>query len=200
MPTIIIHHAPYNDLSRSVCATVSDAVSVLRDTNDGEVHVIRLYSVDNILVREYRRDGSPLPVPGFPAALLHNLVAEALFDYSPSRSDQLDDYIAERGFEDWMLRYSDDGEDVTDPDSVIRDLSAIYKLTRKGTVGLRQSLGLTQAQLSDRFGIPKRTIENWEAGKSSIPPYTLCSLLEAADVLPWAVAYTEPLDLSKFLK
>lgn len=28
---------------------------------------------------------------------------------------------------------------------------------------IRQAAGLTQAQLAARFGIPKRTIENWEA-------------------------------------
>ena len=28
---------------------------------------------------------------------------------------------------------------------------------------IRQAAGLTQAQLAERFRIPKRTIENWEA-------------------------------------
>ena len=31
--------------------------------------------------------------------------------------------------------------------------------------------GLTQAEMSERFEIPKRTIENWEAGKRKCPVY-----------------------------
>ncbi len=32
--------------------------------------------------------------------------------------------------------------------------------------------GLTQQQMSDQLGIPKRTIENWEGGQRSCPEWT----------------------------
>jgi transcriptional regulator with XRE-family HTH domain len=35
----------------------------------------------------------------------------------------------------------------------------------------RLAAGLTQRQMSDFMGIPKRTIENWEGGQRSCPPY-----------------------------
>lgn len=35
----------------------------------------------------------------------------------------------------------------------------------------RTCAGLTQAEMSERFEIPKRTIENWEAGKRKCPVY-----------------------------
>jgi DNA-binding transcriptional regulator YiaG len=35
----------------------------------------------------------------------------------------------------------------------------------------RKSAKLTQKQVSDRFEIPLRTIEAWEAGKRTPPPY-----------------------------
>lgn len=35
----------------------------------------------------------------------------------------------------------------------------------------RNAAGLTQASAADQLMIPKRTIENWETGKSSPPPY-----------------------------
>lgn len=35
----------------------------------------------------------------------------------------------------------------------------------------RQQAGLTQAQMSEQLGIPKRTIENWERGISTPPQY-----------------------------
>lgn len=36
---------------------------------------------------------------------------------------------------------------------------------------MRMSLGLSQAKFADRYGIPKRTIENWESEASSAPGY-----------------------------
>ena len=43
---------------------------------------------------------------------------------------------------------------------------------------LRTRLGLTQRGMEARYGIPYRTIQNWEAGVSSPPPYVL-RMLEA---------------------
>ena len=35
----------------------------------------------------------------------------------------------------------------------------------------RLAAGLTQQQMSDSMEIPKRTIQDWEAGKRKCPPY-----------------------------
>lgn len=35
----------------------------------------------------------------------------------------------------------------------------------------RINAGLTQQQMSDLMEIPKRTIQDWEAGKRKCPPY-----------------------------
>lgn len=42
---------------------------------------------------------------------------------------------------------------------------------------IRKASGLTQAAFSERYGIPKRTIENWEGGQRNAPEYVL-DLLE----------------------
>ena len=42
----------------------------------------------------------------------------------------------------------------------------------------RQRVGLTQQQLADKFGIPKRTVENWDGGKSYPPKWAEQLLLE----------------------
>lgn len=42
---------------------------------------------------------------------------------------------------------------------------------------LRRSCGMTQKELSDFLGIPKRSIENWESGERKPPEY-LISLIE----------------------
>lgn len=43
---------------------------------------------------------------------------------------------------------------------------------------IRQKYNLTQRQLSDITGIPKRTIENWDAGERKPPEY-MARLIEA---------------------
>ncbi|MGN0489389.1 MAG: helix-turn-helix domain-containing protein [Ruminococcus sp.] len=35
----------------------------------------------------------------------------------------------------------------------------------------RNKVGMSQQQMSEIMDIPKRTIENWESGKTTPPPY-----------------------------
>lgn len=42
---------------------------------------------------------------------------------------------------------------------------------------IRELSGLTQAAFAEKYNIPKRTIENWEAEKRNAPDYVL-DLLE----------------------
>lgn len=42
---------------------------------------------------------------------------------------------------------------------------------------LRKQYGMTQQQFADYFGIPKRTIENWDSGINKCPAY-LIALIE----------------------
>lgn len=44
---------------------------------------------------------------------------------------------------------------------------------------LRQSTGLSQSAFSERFEIPRRTIEDWEAGRRNPPTY-VTKLIELA--------------------
>lgn len=43
---------------------------------------------------------------------------------------------------------------------------------------LRLRLGLTQTGMTERFGIPRRTIQEWEAGRR-VPPEYVLRMLEA---------------------
>lgn len=38
---------------------------------------------------------------------------------------------------------------------------------------LRQKAKMSQKQIAVYFGIPKRTVENWDEGKNKIPKYLL---------------------------
>lgn len=42
---------------------------------------------------------------------------------------------------------------------------------RKELRDARNAAGLSQQKMSDALGIPKRTIENWEAGKRKCPEW-----------------------------
>ena len=42
---------------------------------------------------------------------------------------------------------------------------------RTKIINLRKKTGLSQKEFSNEFGIPKRTIENWESGKNSPSKY-----------------------------
>ena len=44
---------------------------------------------------------------------------------------------------------------------------------------IREYSGLSQAKFSEKYGIPKRSLENWESGIRKCPGYVV-SLLERA--------------------
>lgn len=46
---------------------------------------------------------------------------------------------------------------------------------------IRAKTGLSQAAFSKRFGIPKRTIEDWETGKRRAPAWVIAMLQYIAD-------------------
>lgn len=43
---------------------------------------------------------------------------------------------------------------------------------------IRSTWGCTQAELSNRFNIPARTIQDWDAGRRTPPPYVPLMMLE----------------------
>lgn len=47
---------------------------------------------------------------------------------------------------------------------------------------IRTATGLSQAKFAERFRIPRRTVENWESGTSTPPPYVVYLLAIAAGI------------------
>lgn len=43
---------------------------------------------------------------------------------------------------------------------------------------IRITYGLTQAAMAEKFGIPKRTIENWDSGQRKPPEYVVRMILQ----------------------
>lgn len=71
-------------------------------------------------------------------------------------------FIGELGYPDWA---SDDA------DRFAEDMKNIYTVAHMSIKKMREETGLTQQKLSERFAIPQRTVENWEA-RGSCPHYT----------------------------
>lgn len=72
------------------------------------------------------------------------------------REKDLDMYIAERGWQDWM------GDDV---DDVIDVLRTTYEVARSDFKELREMRGISQADMIRTYNIPARTLKQWEYGE-----------------------------------
>lgn len=96
--------------------------------------------------------------------LFTKLYSEAL-DYS-----DLDMYIGERGWQDWMEEYVPLDSD--DPAEVVKILSQIFELARMDIKDMRARSGLSFRKFSALYDIPERTVQDWEYGKRNIPEYT----------------------------
>lgn len=89
-----------------------------------------------------------------------------------------DTYLIECGGSLPSAYYTDD----CDPDNAVRVLQIIWELRDNLTFSaVRRISGFSQAEFSSHYSIPRRTIENWDSGVNTPPPY-LAELL-AADVI-----------------
>ena len=95
-------------------------------------------------------------------------------EYAPEQHDL---YIAERGWQGWMDEFGEE-----DTSSIIRVLDAIYTMAHGGIAAIRSVTGMSQIIFSAAYGIPRRSVENWERDSSETreareaPSYTLMLL------------------------
>lgn len=75
--------------------------------------------------------------------------------------EQHDLYIAERGWQGWMDEFGEE-----DTSSIIRVLDAIYTMAHGGISAIRSVTGMSQISFSAAYGIPRRSVENWERDSS----------------------------------
>lgn len=54
--------------------------------------------------------------------------------------------------------------------------------TSERAKAIRQKTGLSQQKFGDRYGIPKRTVQNWENGVNEPPEYVLSLLERLVDI------------------
>lgn len=101
----------------------------------------------------------------------------------------LDEPDQDRYLAEWSsssLFYPDPDGDGPDPGQLAALLSGIWDAAHITVKELRARTGLSQAAFCARYLIPRRTLEDWEAGRRDPPPYVRQLLLEAAGL------YTRP--------
>lgn len=74
--------------------------------------------------------------------------------------NDLDMYIAERGWQDWMEEF--------EPAETLTEIHTLANSTLKDT---RDRLGISRAKFSRMYNISVRNLENWDSGKATLLPY-----------------------------
>lgn len=79
---------------------------------------------------------------------------------------------------DWALS-SIWGDEPTAPIPVdrVQYLAQLWEDVRKSVAQLRAMTGLTQGKFAAWYGIPPRTVQNWENGASNAPEYVRLMLV-----------------------
>lgn len=83
-------------------------------------------------------------------------------------SDSLDLYIGERGFQEWMNNFR--------IDQVGDILKTIFFLSKASLKEIREKYGYSRLALSRKYYIPARTLQEWENGNRTAPPYVTTML------------------------
>lgn len=77
---------------------------------------------------------------------------------------------------DWALSsIFDESEDLI---KLSEEIAAIWEVAHLSIKEIRAATGLSQIKFCERFCIPRRTLENWEAGTNECPDYTRLMLAQ----------------------
>lgn len=77
----------------------------------------------------------------------------------------IDMYIAERGWQDWMNPF--------DADEVAKILRLIYRMGGMSLRDIRTEMGYSRTDMSRLYGVASVTIQGWEYGKRNAPDYVM---------------------------
>lgn len=66
---------------------------------------------------------------------------------------------------------------------LIDELGNIYDVAHMSIAEIRRSTGLSQIAFCERFGIPRRTLQNWESGERECATYLRLLLADACGLL-----------------
>lgn len=77
-------------------------------------------------------------------------------------------YISERGWQEWMNPFEDS------PELIAKILDIVFGMGESNIQDERKTIGISsRAEMSRKYGIPLRTLENWELNENNVPSYTM---------------------------
>ena len=82
--------------------------------------------------------------------------------------NDIDLYISERGWQDWMDDYATEDGDAT---RITNILTSIYDMAHMDICNLREKTGLSINKFASQYSIPPRTLQDWIYNKSRTPDY-----------------------------
>lgn len=88
-----------------------------------------------------------------------------------------DTYIAEWSTSD--IFFPDPDAEGPSFDDIVDTLGKVWNMAHISIKDIRARTGLSQAAFAQRFCIPRRTIEDWEAGRRTPPDYVRLLLAES---------------------
>lgn len=83
----------------------------------------------------------------------------------------LDTYIAERGWQEWMEDYS--VGDTLDASLIADVLGMIYRIASSTLSELREMAGMSRAEFGRVYHIPVSTLESWEYDLRNLADYKI---------------------------
>lgn len=94
-----------------------------------------------------------------------------LLEESKEYEDQ-EMYIAERAWQEWMNSFEDN------PELITKILGIVFRMGKSNIQNERKAIGISsRAEMSRKYRIPLRTLENWELKENNIPSYTMSLIL-----------------------
>ncbi len=94
-------------------------------------------------------------------------VFSKLYDEALEYND-IDLYISERGWQDWMDDYAAEDGDVT---KITNILTNIYDMSDMDIGHIRDKTGLSINKFASLYNIPPRTLQDWIYNKNRTPDY-----------------------------
>lgn len=98
---------------------------------------------------------------------------------SAQEEPDLQHFLVSYGLPLWIT------EEVTnDEEKAIEMIKSIYVVANMSPQELITAAGLTQTTFSRRFGIPRRTVQDWCGGRRQMPEYLKFMAAEILNLLP----------------
>lgn len=90
-----------------------------------------------------------------------------------------DDYLTDMA----MSSIWEDAEDAEIPQERLEQLRRIWEVVGMSIRDMRKATGMTQAAFAEKFLIPRRTFEDWDAGKHQPPEFVKMMLAKLLGLL-----------------